>query len=168
MSANLTQTVIVGGFIVWAVYRRIRRVIGRQRLRPGRLWFSLILFSALSLFLVLASLVRPALLQGIGGGLLLGGVLGWFGLRLTRYETTSQGHFYTPNAHIGIALSLLLVGRLAYRFWVLDDLATAANHPPPMQSPLTLFLFGLLAGYYIVYYLGLLSHARDKPLPNSG
>jgi len=168
MSANLTQAVIIGGFITWAMYRRIRRVIGRQRLRPSRLWFSLVLFSVLSLLLVLTSLVHWALLEGIVGGLLLGAVLGWFGLRLTRFETTAQGHFYIPNAHIGIALSFLLVGRLVYRFWVLGDLATAANHPPPLQSPLTIFLFGLLAGYYIVYYLGVLSHTRDKPLANSG
>jgi hypothetical protein len=165
MSANLTQAVVIGGFIAWGVYRRIRRSIGRQRLRRGRLWFSLILFGGLSLLLVLSSLVHPALLESIGGGLLLGSVLGWFGLRLTRFESTNQGHFYTPNAHIGIALSFLLIGRIAYRLWVIDDLASAANHPPPMQSPLTLFLFGLLAGYYIVYYLGVLSHAHDRSSP---
>ncbi len=166
MSTNYTQAVIIGGVVAWGLYRRIRRTIGRQRLRRGRLWFSLVVFSLVSLLLALTSLFHPTLLEGLAGGLLLGGVLGWFGLRLTRFETTPEGHFYTPNAHIGIALSLLLIGRLAYRFWVLDDLATAANHPPPMQSPLTLFIFGLLAGYYIIYYLGLLSHTHDAKSAN--
>lgn len=41
--------------------------------------------------------------------------LGVYGLRLTRFERTPTGLFYTPNAHLGIALSLLLVLRLGYR-----------------------------------------------------
>ena len=59
-------------------------------------------------------------------------------------------------------LSFLLIGRIAYRFWVLGDLTTAANHPPPMQSPLTFFVFGLIAGYYVVYRIGLFVHTHDK------
>ena len=37
----------------------------------------------------------------------------------TKFEVTPQGMFYTPNAHIGIALSLLFVGRVIYRMVVL-------------------------------------------------
>ena len=33
---------------------------------------------------------------------------------------------------------------------------------PPFQSALTYFLFGLIAGYNIVYYIGLFVHTRDK------
>ena len=42
--------------------------------------------------------------------------LGILGLRLTRFETTGEGMLYTPSAHLGIALSTLLVGRIVYRF----------------------------------------------------
>jgi hypothetical protein len=67
------------------------------------------------------------------------------------------------SAHdIGVALSLMLVGRMLYRFWQVRDLATAPNHPPPMQSPLTFFIIGLTVGYYIVYQTGLFIHSRDK------
>jgi hypothetical protein len=38
----------------------------------------------------------------------------------------------------------------------------APHSPPPFQSPLTFFLFGLIAGYYLVFYLGLFVHTRDK------
>ena len=31
-----------------------------------------------------------------------------------------------------------------------------------MQSPLTFFIFGLTAGYYIVYQTGLFIHSRDQ------
>jgi hypothetical protein len=45
---------------------------------------------------------------------------------------------------------------------VLRDAALATGHPPPFQSPLTFFIFGLIAGYYIVYYIGLFVHTHDK------
>jgi MFS family permease len=148
--------------VAWRIYRRIRRNIGRQPLRPRRALISVVIFSILSLLLVFFSLHQPRLLLGVVGGLLPGVLLGWVGLRLTRFETTAAGHFYIPNTPIGIALSLLLVGRLAYRFMVLRDAANAPYHPPPMQSPLTFFIFGLMAGYYIVYQTGLFLHRRDK------
>jgi hypothetical protein len=156
--------ILFGGLIAWSIYRRVRRNIGRQKLRPVRIIISIVVFSLISLVFLALSLQLPKLLPGIGGGLLLGVLLGFVGLRLTKFETTDEGHFYTPNTHIGVALSVLFVGRLIYRFWVLNDAATAGNHPPPFQSPLTFFIFGLIAGYYIVYYAGLFVHTHDKKL----
>ena len=101
------------------------------------------------------------MLLGLGGGLLAGALLGLVGLRLTRFETTAEGHFYTPNIHIGIALSVLFVGRMAYRFIVLGG-ADAQNHAPVFQSPLTLVILGLNVGYYLVYQTGILIHNHDK------
>ena len=59
----------------------------------------------------------------------------------------------------GVALSLLFVGRMLYRFWSLHE-AVAHNQPPLFQSPLTFFIFGLVAGYYLVFQTGVLRHAR--------
>ena len=159
------STPVVGammGLIAWRVYKRIRRNIGRQPLRPRRALTSIFIFSGLSVLIIGFSLPQSRLLLGFGGGLSLGVLLGLLGLRLTRFETTTKGHFYIPNTPIGVALSLLLVGRVAYRFMVLRDVTVAHNHPPPMQSPLTFFIFGLMAGYYIVYQTGLFIHSRDK------
>ena len=161
MSA-LVMPILFGGLISWSLYRRVRRNIGRQPLRPRRIAVSIIIFVAVSLLFLSVSLHQPAMLLGLGGGLLLGGLLGGVGLRLTRFETTDAGHFYTPNIHIGIALTLLFLGRLAYRFWVLRDVTLASGQPAMMNSPLTFFLFGLIAGYSIIYYLGLYIHTRDK------
>jgi hypothetical protein len=97
--------------------------------------------------------------------ILFGGLMVWSiirRVRLTRFETTDEGHFYTPNTHIGIGLSVLFAGRIAYRFIVLGDVATAQNPAPPFQSPLTFFIFGLTVGYYIVYQIGLFVHTHDK------
>jgi hypothetical protein len=160
--ASPAVPILFGGLIVWGIYRRIRRNIGRQKLRPRRIILSIVIFSAVSVLIIGSSLHNLNLVLGIGGGLLLGAGLGLVGLRLTKFETTDEGHFYTPNTRIGIALSLLFVGRLLYRFWVIRDATIAPNHPPPFQSPLTYFIFGLIAGYYIVYYVGLFVHTHDK------
>jgi hypothetical protein len=132
----------------------VRRNIGRQKLRPRRITVSIVILSVVSLLLFSLSLPHPRLL--------LGTPLGFVGLRLTRFETTNEGHFYTPNTQIGILLSVLFIGRLAYRFWVVHDAPAAPNSPPAFQSPLTCFIFGLIAGYYLVYYVGLFVHTRDR------
>jgi hypothetical protein len=153
--------ILFGGLIAWSIYRRVRRNIGRQPLRPRRAVISIIILTLVSILVVGTSLHNSRLLLGIGGGLLLGVLLGIIGLRLTRFETTDEGRFYTPNAHIGVVLSMLFIGRLAYRFWAVHDAIAAPNVTPPFQSPLTFFIFGLTAGYYIIYQAGLFKHSRD-------
>jgi len=162
MSSPPIVPILMAGLIAWSIYRLVRRNIGRQKLRPRRILFSLVIFVIASIALLGLSLQLPKLLLGIGGGLLLGVPLGFVGLRLTRFETTDEGHFYMPNTQIGIVLSLLFIGRLAYRFWAINDAVAAPNSPPAFQSPLTFFIFGLIAGYYIVYYVGLFVHTRDQ------
>ena len=162
MASSPVVPILFGGLIIWSIYRRIRRNIGRQKLRPRRIITSIVIFSVLSLTFLGMALQQMNLLAGIGGGLLLGVGLGFVGLRLTRFETTAEGHFYTPNTPIGVGLSVLFIGRMLYRTWVLSDAAADPNHHPAFQSPLTFFIFGLVAGYYLVYYIGLFVHTHDK------
>lgn len=159
---SLIGPILFCGLIAWGIHRRLRRNIGRQKLRPVRITISILIFSIASAVLLFLSLGIPKLMLGIGGGLALGVALGFAGLRLTQFETTADGHFYTPNTKIGVALSLLFLGRLAYRFFDLRHTTGAPHPPPPFQSALTYFIFGLIAGYYIVYYLGLFVHTRDQ------
>jgi len=161
-SGKVVPYFLFGGLIVWSIYRRVRRNIGRQPLRPRRIIVSIVIFSLIGLLFIGMSLQQLHLLLGIGGGLLLGVALGFVGLRLTKFETTATGHFYTPNTPIGVGLSVLFIGRLLYRFWVLRDTDFSTGHPPPFQSPLTFFIFGLLLGYYLVFYIGLFVHTHDK------
>jgi hypothetical protein len=137
----------------------MRRNIGRQKLRPRRIIITLSVYSIISVLILIASQQHANLLPGYGGGLLLGGLLGFIGLRLTRFETTEEAHFYTPNTHIGVGLTLLLAGRMIYRFFPLN---TAGGTPPPIFGPLTCFIIGLTFGYYVVYYIGLFVHTHDR------
>ncbi|HEY5232756.1 MAG TPA: DUF1453 domain-containing protein [Verrucomicrobiae bacterium] len=162
MSSQHFGTIVIIGIFAWSIFRRIRRNIGRQPLRPRRAITSIVILSAVSILIVSTSLQNISLLLGFGGGLLLGGLLGLVGLRLTKFETTDEGHFYTPNMHIGIALSVLFVGRFLYKYISSGNASAPPNLGVPFQSPLTLFILALTVGYYLVYQTGLLVHSRDK------
>lgn len=143
--------------ILWRIYARFRRTIGRQRLSKIRPWIALTIFPILIALLCLASRANPERLLWLVGAIFLGAILGYFGLNKTRFEPTPQGLFYTPNIHLGISLSLLFVARIGYRFFEVYILEPAVPHGMHdfAQTPLTLAVFGLLAGYYMVYAAGL-------------
>ena len=149
----------VGALILWRVYFRVRRMIGRQKLSNIRPWMTALVFPALFGLLLLGSLAHPINALGLLVGAGCGTALGVYGLRLTKFEQTPEGLFYTPSAHLGIALSLLFLGRLAYRLvqiYVLAEQTSVAWPNDFTRSPLTLVIFGTLAGYYVTYAIGLL------------
>jgi cytochrome b561 len=120
---------------------------------------------------VTSGLRSPELLEGLIGGLLCGAALAYLGLRHTRFEVTTEGRFYTPHTYIGLAVMLLFLGRLAYRFLYLSigtggtfaaDPSAAAAY---QRSPLTLGVFGVLVGYYVLYYAGILLRTRASAPP---
>jgi len=158
MTSKQLVPAIVIPFIAWRVYRRVRRNIGRQPFHPTRLKVSITIFSLIILVFGFFGLGYPLVLAALAGGLVLSTPIALYGLKLTKFEDTPQGKFYTPNTALGIGISALFIGRLAYRFLVLSaapDLQTA-QAPLPFQSPLTFFLFGLSAGYFIAYQTGVL------------
>jgi len=148
--------------VLWRIYARVRRNIGRQRSRPWRHWFGIVLFPLLVLVFALLAISNPLAEAALWGGLAGGVALGTVALKLTRYERTAEGFFYTPNAYIGVGLSLLLVGRILYRMEQLyvGTGGAPGSDPSFARSPLTLVVFGLVAGYYIAYAAGLLRWRR--------
>jgi len=186
MSTATLQTLLIwaaaAALIAWRMHVRIRRMIGRQKFSKVRPWLTVTLFPLLLVAMLPASLGRPADLEALLGGAVAGIALGVFGLRLTKFEKTAEGGFYTPNAHLGVALSVLLICRVGYRVvagtlygasagavasasaatsasaaMAGGSTGAAAAMPGTLAlSPLTLLLFGTLAGYYVTYAVGLL------------
>jgi hypothetical protein len=117
---------------------------------------------------VVGGLSHLPVLGGLAGGLVLSLPIAWYGLTLTKFEDTPQGKFYTPNTALGLGISALFLGRIAYRFLVsaAPDLKTA-EAPQLFQSPLTFFLFGLSAGYFIAYQTGVLIRSHRPSVPAS-
>jgi hypothetical protein len=153
------------GLVVWRMWVRLRRNVGRQALRPRRMVVRIVILAVVTCVLAGISFANQHLLIGLGSGLVLGCPLAWLGLRMTKFETTAEGRFYTPNSVIGILLTLLFVGRLCYRLMVvLPNARNAPMQPALMQSPLSFFVFGLLAGYYVAYYGAILMRHRAASL----
>jgi energy-converting hydrogenase Eha subunit A len=170
---HVLTTVAVVALIGWRLYARIRRNIGRQRFSPRRPWITLSIFPLLLLLLGFTTMTRPLMEGSLWLGVTVGVGLGILGQRLTRYEVTAEGLFYTPSAHLGIALSALLVCRIVYRFTVSGGLPGMGGAPPvagQSLTPLTLLLLGTLAGYYCSYAVGLLrwsARTRSAAQPQS-
>ena len=143
--------------IGWRLYARVRRSVGRQTFSKVRPWITLSIFPLLILFIAYSALGHPASLALLAGGACAGAVLGVYGLGKTKFESTPQGMFYTPNAHIGIALSVVFTGRVVYRMFQFYSMDPNLQPSPNdfARSPLTLAIFGLLAGYYVAYAIGL-------------
>lgn len=164
MSPNLIAPIVIAPLIVWRIYARLRRNFGRQPIRPKRMWTRVGILAVVAVLFAIGHATHPRLLAGLGVGLLGGGVLGLVGLRLTRFEIDGNRDCYVPNPWIGLALTTLLLGRLLYRFMVLypemSHVAAGGGYANFQRSPLTMALFGLLVGYYIANYAGLLLHHR--------
>ena len=163
MAALINPQVVVplgvGALILWRFYSRMRRMIGRQQLSNVRPWITVAVFPLLTVLLLVTARANPQSLLGLGAGLIVGIGLGIYGSRVTKFEVTPQGLFYTPSAHVGIGLSLLLAGRILYRFVQIAGLPGIAPPTPAANyatTPLTLLIFGTLAGYYVTYAIGLL------------
>jgi hypothetical protein len=158
IDAHLLTVILVVALVAWRFYARIRRMIGRQRLSSIRPWITVVVLPLVLVLLLATATLHPLTGVATAVGLAAGIALGRIGTRLTKFEATPAGLFYTPNAHLGIALSLLLVLRLGWRLAMLQ-IDGGASDPQAMQmgsSPLTMVIFGTLAGYYVTYAIGLL------------
>jgi len=170
---HLITVIAVVALVGWRMFARIRRVIGRQRLSKIRPWVTVVVFPLIVALMLAASLGHPMTGMAMIAGAAVGTALGLLGTRLTRFEVTPAGMFYTPNAHLGIALSLLLVLRLGYRFVMLQTNGALADGQSMQwgSSPLTMAIFGTLAGYYVTYAIGLLrwrARVSAQPLIDNG
>ena len=172
MDPKLITPILIGALVVWAIVRRARRTFGRQTVQPARMWLRIGILTFAGVAVAATSGARSAqMLEALSGGLLCGAALAWLGLRHTRFEVTAEGRFYTPHTYIGLAVMLLFLGRLAYRFLYLSMGTGGTFGADPnaavayQRSPLTLGVFGLLVGYYVLYYAGVLFRTRPSALP---
>ena len=148
--------ILIVALIAWRLYSRFRRSVGRQRLSKVRPWLTVTLFPIIVALFAVASFGNPLPLLSLLGGTAIGVGLGIYGHRVTKFEVTPTGLYYTPSAHLGIGLSVLMVARIGYRALQGQLLPAPGAQPQPANAPTTLLIFGALAGYYTAYAVGLL------------
>ena len=152
---------LVAALLIFAVYRRLRRSFGRQRLRPVSMQVRMGLMLLIGALFATTARLGAAYVEGMAGGLLAGIALAIWGASRTRFEREGAQLYYVPHTYTGILVSLLFVGRLAYRF-VLGYGQTPGQTTlaGTLNSPLTVGLFFVLVGYYVCYYSLVLWNSR--------
>ena len=141
---------LVAALVVFMIYRRLRRSFGRQPLHPGRMIFRIVLLAAIGILLAPMALRSTAFAAADVAGLAAGVVLAVWGASRTRFEQVGTQRYYVPHTYTGVAVSLLFIGRVAFRlFQVYGSHATGARPAAALgssgadyvSSPLTLGLF---------------------------
>jgi hypothetical protein len=151
---------VVAPLVLWRVYSRIKRLTTRQRSKVWRHRTTLVFFPLLLLVLAALSLrTAPIALAGLAAGLPLGLVLARIATSRTKFEQAGGEYYFTPDGAIGMLVALLFIGRMGYRAYEYYVLGSFAHHEF-VASPLTLFIFGILAGYYMTFAAGLLAWRR--------
>lgn len=91
-------------------------------------------------------------------GLLTGCLLGILGLVLTRWEPSPRALHYTPNRFLVLAITLTIIGRVAYSFWrAWETWGGAADRQEWLVTwgvAEALAAGGVVIGYYLTYWLG--------------
>lgn len=165
MDPKIITPLLLAALVIWGIARRVRRTFGRQRVQAGRMGFRIGMLALVG-GLVVATTRNTEALEAVIAGIGCGAALAYVGLRHTRFEVTPEGRFYTPHTYIGLALSALFLGRLLYRFVYLQYGGNAmvnANQNFAVayqKNPVTLGIFGVLVGYYTLFYLGVLVRIR--------
>ena len=170
MEITQLALIILVPLLVWRVYKRLQRMMTRTE---SHVWQHWTLLLACMLFIVVGAInVRDnaLALATLAAGVLGGIWAGVLGLKLSRFQRTREGFFYTPHRQLGVLVALLFIARVMYRGLELY-VNSRAPVPQPlsnaafMENPLTTLSFGLATAYYAWYGYGLLRWRRaQQPL----
>jgi hypothetical protein len=156
---------VVAPLVVWRMYSRIKRLTTRQVSKVWRHRATLVFFPLLTLVLAIVGIMtNPIAIVGLSTGLVCGVVLGYIAIGKTGFEQDGDTFYFVPHARIGAVVALLFIGRMAWRGY---EFYTGGESQNMTASPLTLCIFGVLAGYYISYAYGLLIWRKRTALTHS-
>lgn len=162
MTAAQIAPAILVPLVFWRIYVRARRNLGRQQLHLGRLRVRVALYALLGGGVTVGATAHAASVPAELSGLLVGGLLAVTGLKLTRWEMTPAGSFFTPSPVLGAGVTMTLLGDLVYRGAVLWDGVAPFERGVLriFETPFTLTLAGLALGYHFTYTVGVLLRGR--------
>jgi hypothetical protein len=156
MDLTTIALIILVPILTWRIYNRVKSRMTRQRSIVSRHYTGLLVFFGM-VAVPASEMSDPVAIAALAAGTAAGLALGFYGLRVTRFEETEEGYFFTPNARLGTLVAMALVARVLY-LGILIYANKGSNMPTPRitDSPLTMLTVGLAAGYFWMYSLGLL------------
>jgi uncharacterized membrane protein len=153
----------MGGVVLLSLALRYRAGTAR---RQGRRWvaslnvwmtsLSAVFFLSFTLVISfwLGTAFRFALI-GMG----FGAILGSLGLAMTRWESQSEGLFYTPSRWLALIVTLAIAARFVYGWWHATHSGSSAPGDQhwlitASGTQLSLAVAAGLIAYYLVYSIG--------------
>jgi len=155
-----TQTIIIALiaiFIVYRIYLRVRRSIGWQQLNAAKLQISSIILTLLGIILVIFGASHPVSLLSDAAGIVIGGILAYYGAAMTRFEQREGRWHYRPSTWIGGIVTALFFVRILYRIYdmfVMTSSGSGISATDRLQSIAGGWSAGLmliLFSYYVAY-----------------
>jgi hypothetical protein len=155
---------LIAALAVFVIYRRLRRSFGQQQLQRVRMQVRIVVLLIVGCLLLPVAWRSTEFLSAVLAGVAAGVALALWGATRTRFLKIDNQLYYVPHTYTGIAVSLLFLGRLVYRFVQVyggtspahavgaDSAGPAFASASMLQSPLTVALFFVLMGYYVCYY----------------
>jgi hypothetical protein len=158
MNSGITVTTIalllLTPVLVWRVYARLKTQMQRQRSILTRHYTGIFVFVAMILVPASELLTNLPALAALAAGTAGGIGYGIWGLKLTRFEETDEGYYFTPNARLGIVIAMLFMARVLYIGFELY--ANQGPAPRFTDSLLTMLVVGLTGAYFGTYSIGVL------------
>jgi hypothetical protein len=149
-------------FIIWRIYKRVQRLTTRQQSHLWRHKVGTVLFPLALAVMAGMLFAKPLALAAIAVGAATGVTVALIALRRTNFERVGSEYFYTPHAPIGLAIAMLFIGRVLYRGY--EFYIHGPQQVPDFgSSPLTMFIFGTVFGYYTAFTISLLRWRRAQP-----
>jgi hypothetical protein len=174
--------VLIAGLVVFTLVMLplsllLRFRAGSARRRAWGWMISLNLFAALlssAILLVTAAVSSnwiPNAFRYTLIGSACGFALGFLGLAMSRWETTTDGLHYTPNRWLILIITLIVTTRILYGFWRAWH---AWQTTPAGESWLaasgaagSMSAGAAVLGYYVIYWAGLQRRVRRHRLGNA-
>jgi hypothetical protein len=165
--ALIAVLALVALSLPFSIIGRYRAGTARRRARPWLVLVNVVSIGISAVFFLVTAAVSSIWVPGafsysvggLGGGL----VLGMVGLRLTRWEATSQSLHYIPNRWLVLAITVGVLLRLAFGFWRVWEAwhSSAASHSWVAESGLagSMSTGAVLLGYYFAFWLGVWSRS---------
>jgi membrane protein CcdC involved in cytochrome C biogenesis len=154
-SASIVVPVVL---IAFALYRRIRRTIGYQKLAKRAMTTRIVIFAIIGALILAAGAMRPIVYVYDLAGIAAGVVLAYYAIRTTTFERRGDSWFYRPNPWVGIILLALFIGRVADRLYEVytlygsSSVHNAGNQAQLNHDPFTAVVLFAIVTYYAVYY----------------
>lgn len=167
---------VLGAFIVYRIFLRVRRNITWQPLHPGKIQVFSVVFLIIGLLFLAGGAMHTVSLVSDSAGILIGLLLAVVSASITSFEVREGRLWYRPNLWIGMLVTVLFLGRLAYRLYesyaagapaagqaaasVTDRLASIGYDS---QYPWASGLLLMMIAYYFTYNLILLRKGKRAP-----